>query len=241
MLEANSTRRQVLGAAVLGLTVAAPLVALAQAAAEASGEKRVEGVAREKVIWLFTRRPDFTRERFRQEYVGIHAPLGVKYTRGRPGYTVNLVDSESPVDDLTEQWVWSVEEHTTRGKAYDTPQDMAKVYSNRITNGRHDLYVVDEKVLRGEPLKGPLGQPTPGVKVVWFYRHGQPVPPPPPGATRVVDNRVLRNVVLPSHEPGTSGIELIRMAWAPDLASLGPSASDALRVTEYRFLPSPWK
>ena len=200
-------------------------------------------VAKEKVIWLFGRRKDYGREKYRRHYIETHAPLGLRLTRGLLGYTVNLVDKEGFPDAIVEQWVPSVLDFVTPETAYDTPEDWAQVRADYM-HDRRDLFVVEEHVVRGKPLDTPLVQPTPGVKVAWLYRSGESPPPPPPAdAYRVVDNRVLRNLIRNEHglwESGPTDIALIRMAWATDIDKIGP-ASDGVFLTEHRFRPSPWE
>ena len=206
--------------------------------------------ANEKVIWLFGRRKDYSRDYYQRHYVEKHAPLGVRLTRGRPGYTVNLVETEGGPDAITEQWVTSAENLSAPEQIYDKPEDFAQVRADRM-NDRRDLYVVDERILRGMPVDSPLGRPNPAAKVVWFYDDAANAPPPPAGAQRVVDNRVLRYVARDEQNAPRdrrsgawparpSRVALIRMAWAADLGQI-EGASDGLVVTEYRFLPSPWE
>ena len=215
-----------------------------------SASARGQEIAKEKIIWLFGRRKDYSRDHYHRHYVEKHAPLGVRLTRGRPGYTVNLVQTEGGPDAITEQWVISAEDLLNTEKSYDSPDDFAQIRADYM-NDRRDLYVVEESILRGAPLDSPLGRPSPAAKVVWFYSDAAAAPPPPAGAQRVVDNRVVRYVArdeqnAPRDErhgawpAQPSKVALIRMAWAPELGQI-EGASDGLVVTEHRFLPSPWE
>lgn len=248
MTRGRPARRRLVfaGAAIAVLTSAGSLAAFAQPVAappvvSAPGKE----IAREKIVFLYHHREDWSREHFQLHYVETHAPLGLKYTRNLLGYTVNVVRTQGGPDTITEQWVPTVNDLFDPKNSYASPEDFAKVTADRISDGKGKYYVVEEKVLRGAPLSAPLFKPTPGVKVVWRYRDASQIPPPPPGATRVVDNRVVRMFVT-GDKPGAeknlpSDVAVFRMAWANSLADLGGSAADALVVTEHRFRASPWK
>lgn len=207
------------------------------------------GVAREKLVFLFHHRPDWNRERFQRHYVDIHAPLGLKYSRNLLGYTVNLVRSPSHWDAITEQWVPYKEAILDRRENSASPEDFKKVVGDVISDGHGTTYVVEETVVRGEPISTPLFHPTPGIKVVWLYTDANRVPPPPAWAYRVVDNRVVSRLDIADPTQNVwwkevpPDIALIRTAWAHDSSALRRLNGErtALMVTEYRFRASPWK
>lgn len=233
----------------IGVSLAAPSPAGVPATSGSGASKPTEALpaARDKLLYLFYRRPDITRAEYQRKYVELHAPLGMQYFRGVIGYTVNLVLSAGGPDAVTELWVPSAVDQLDPGKSLKPyqPEDMARVEADQKARGGTMIgFVVDEAVLRGRPIDYEVGR-TPDTKFVWLYHRGQPVPPPPQGAWRVVDNRVLHNPDGPitngKWTEGNSDITLIRMAWASDAAQLGNDAAGAMIVTEWRFRPSPWQ
>lgn len=198
----------------------------------------------EKTVFLFRRHPARSRDNFGRYYIQNHAPLGARLTRCLRGYTVNLVQSESRFDAITEHWVPEAMDILTPEKAYATQEDFDEVLrDDQSLFSGFDLYVVDQEIetMPGAALDSPLRQPTPEMKFLWFYRDAQAARPPPPGARRVVDNRVRTKLVFNDGacEAVAPEFALIRMAWAPSAGHLGPYASDALVLEEYRFIPAP--
>ena len=207
-------------------------------------------VAKEKMIYLFHRRDEWSREHFQLHYVETHAQLGLRWTRNLLGYSVNLIQTPSHTDALTEQWVPTAMDMLDAKNSYASPEDFAHVAADRISDGKTGYYVVQETVLKGAPQSTPLFQQTPGVKVIWSYSDAAKLPPVPSGATRVVDNRVTRkldNTLSTEDKPVwravPSDVAVFRMAWADKLEDLGKpeSYADAMIVREYRFRASPWK
>lgn len=228
------------------MTPAEPNRAAAAEAVDASTGEAL--IAKDKMIYVFYRRPDISREEYQRKYIELHSPLGMQYTRNLYGYTVNLTASAGGPDAVTEIWIKSAVD-TLMGKTAITPrlpEDAARTEADSRSRGGTMIgFIVAENVLRGGPITVEVGR-TPGVKTIRFYRRGDAVPPPPPGAWRVVDNRVLHN---PEGQAGPDGkwqegrsdIVLIRMAWFLGDPSDGPASSDVLNATEWRFRPSPWK
>ena len=197
----------------------------------------------EKTIFLFQRNPNRDREDFAEHYINVHAMLGRTLTRSLRGYTVNIVKAEGGPDAVTEHWVTKASDLYTPDIAYASKEDFEKVLvDDRTMFSGYELYVVNEEVevVGGEPLDSPLYEATPEVKAVWLYRDAADVPPPPPGARRVVDNRVMDQRTTTDGKGWTISApdyQVIRMAWASDLDKLGPTVSDALVVEEYRQIP----
>jgi hypothetical protein len=199
----------------------------------------------EKTIFLFRRKASRSPADFRRHYVQAHAPLGARLTRCLLGYTVNLVETPGGPDAVTEHWLPRAMDLLTPEVAYATQEDFQQVVADdRTLFDGFDLYVVDQETypVPGEPLAAPFGHATPEAKAIWLYPDAAAAPAPPSGARRVVDNRVRCKLVFAEDgrraEVG-SEFALIRMAWAADLARLGPAVADALVVAEHRFLPAP--
>ena len=246
-------RMGLLAATMLGATFASSGGAKPQAQPAAPSEERAAStaalpVARDKMIYLFTRRPGIDREEYQRVYRELHSPLGMQYFTNIIGYTVDFVTSQGGPDALAEVWVPSAADQMNPAKALKPylPEDMPRVRADEKARAgnRMEGFIVDEQVVRGKPVDAELGR-TPGVKIIWLYRRGDKVPAPPAAAWRVVDNRVKNNPVGAAvngvWKEGSSDIVLIRMAWANDLAGLGTLAPGALVTTEWRFRPSPWK
>jgi len=202
-------------------------------------------ISREKLIFLFHHRPEWSREHFHLHYVETHAPLGLRHTRNLLGYTVDLVRTPHHVDAITEQWVPTAADMLDATKSYPSPEELAKVTVDRISDGQTPIYVVQERILRDDNrAASPLFRPTPGIKAVWFFADATKAPPPPASAYRVVDNLVSAKLVSADKPAGSvwwrevpSDFALIRMAWADSLADFGPAdlIDQALITTEYRF------
>lgn len=205
-------------------------------------------VAREKVIYLFHHRDDWSRETFQRHYVETHAELGLRYTRNLVGYTVNLVKTQSHWDAVTEQWVPSREAILKRSENSASAEDFKKVTGDRISDSKMLTYFVKETLIRGERLTSPLFEPTPGYKVMWLYKPGTKIPEPPAWAYRIVDNRVLSKLEVADGSQEVwwkdvpSDVAVIRTAWTNDATAIRELANDAqaLVVAEYRFRASPW-
>jgi hypothetical protein len=184
----------------------------------------------DKVIFLFWRKDGVHRQDFFSHYIEVHSPLGLRLTLNLNGYTVNLVETEGGPDAITEIWTTSAADFRDPSKSYASQADADQVLNDHKSFiGRTDIYVVEERVLWGEPLDTPLREATPEAKLGWLFRHGDSQPQPPPGARRVVDNRVRQQLV-----PASPDLAMIRMAWAADVGQIGDTASDALQVREYR-------
>jgi hypothetical protein len=180
----------------------------------------------EKLLFLFRRKEGLTRQAFGEHYLSVHAPLGMRVTRAMRGYVVNLVESDDPVDAVTEIWAPSAEEFFDPARAFASPEGMAELVADHNSFlGPFDAYVVRERVVRDGALDGSLGRRTPGAKVIELHTEWREAEPPP-GATRVVDNEVLRPVT-----PDAPALSLVRMSWWP---STPPQPVAGLLVGEYR-------
>lgn len=229
-------------------TALAQIVPLAAPGQEKPADAPSALVANDKMIYLFYKRSDISREEYQRKYVELHAPLGMQYTRNLFGYTVNLTASEGGPDAVTEIWVRSAID-TLAGRTAITPrlpEDAARtVADDKARGGRMLGFIVEENVLRGGPITAEVGR-TPGEKTIRLYHRGEQVPPPPSRAWRVVDNSVLHN---PDGRAGADGkwkegqsdIVLIRMAWFAGEPDAEAASGDALIAREWRFRPSPWK
>lgn len=194
----------------------------------------------EKTIFLFRRHADRTREDFAEHYTTVHAVLGRILTKSLKGYTVNLVRNRDWPDAVTEHWANMAFEIYTPSIGYDTKADFEKVLvDDRTMFSGYELYIVarEDVVIDGQLPAFVQGELTPLVKAVWLYRTASDVPPPPPGALRVVDNRIKDRRKASGDGWWVSSApdyQVIRMAWAPEEEDLGDAAADAIIVHEYR-------
>ena len=196
----------------------------------------------EKTIFLFTRKATRSRKDFGKHYIGNHAPLGRRLTRGLLGYTVNLVQNRDWPDALTEHWVHAAMDLLTPSIAYAQQQDFEEVLTDDISlfDGFR-LYVVTAEflIVSGELLDSPLGELTPECKAVWTFHDASALPQAPRKARRVVDNFVSYELVHTGNgkwEKRAADVAVFRMAWTsgPD----GPN-DECMIVDEYRQIPCP--
>lgn len=185
----------------------------------------------DKIVFFFRRKEGLSREEFGDHYLRVHAPLGMRVSRAMRGYVVNLVESEAPVDAVTEIWAASADEFLDPSRAFASQEAMAELVADHNSFlGPFDAYVVAERVVRDGRIDGPLRQRTPGAKVVVAHEDDGDLPPPHPGAVRVVDNEVRRAVT-----PGARPLRVVRMEWWPG----APATVGGLVVSEYRQMAAP--
>jgi hypothetical protein len=193
----------------------------------------------EKLVFLFRRKPGTTHEAYCDHYLTVHAPLGMRLMHGLNGYTVNLLETAAEFDAVTEIWTPAIADFlavdpTTR------PGTIEEIQKDHFSfMGPQDTYAVDERIVRDGPLTSPLGAPTPGVKAISLHRKGEAPPDPPAGAYRVVDNVVLRPILLQDQfVDGATGVSsnvaVIRSVWAGSADDLGPLPPGAMLVREHR-------
>lgn len=194
----------------------------------------------EKLLFLFRRKPGATREDYFRHYIANHSPLGLRHTQGLSAYTVNLLETLAEFDVVTEIWTPAIADFLGSSRPRSEGEE-AIVQDHMSFMGPQDTFAVEERVLRGGAPTSPLGSPSPGAKVVSLFRRGDLLPEPAPGAHRVVDNAVVRTILLADQfvEPDASDLAVIRTSWADTLEALGPLPSNAVSVREYRWRTLP--
>jgi hypothetical protein len=194
----------------------------------------------DKLVFLFRRKPGSTREEFFRHYITNHSPLGLKHQQGLDAYTVNLLDSPEDFDVVTEIWTPVIAEFFGAGKQRSAGEELV-VQDHMSFMGPQDTYAVAERIVRDGTLTSPLGTVSPGAKAVSIHRNGEALPDPAPGAHRVVDNVVLRTILLADQlvEPEASDIAVIRTSWAESIEALGPLHAGTVSVREYRWRTLP--
>lgn len=240
----------------IGLVATLTLVQSAHVATAASAglECARSDSPMEKTIFLMRRNDARTNADFAEHYLHHHAILGKTLTSPSVllGYTVNIVlrGSAGAPDALTEHWLPRAIDLLTPSIAYASKEDFRRLLADdqSLFSG-FDLYVISNEkvVVPGKPLDSPLGEKTPEAKTVLMYSDASHLPPPPPGARRVIDNIVSHKLVyanvnygqmnIPFWEVAPSDIAVFRMVWAKD-----HSVSDGMRglaLDEYREIPAP--
>jgi hypothetical protein len=183
----------------------------------------------DKVLFFFQRKDGLTRQEFRDHYLEVHAPLGMRVTVTMAGYTVNLVDSESPVDAVTEIWTASMADFFDPSKSFATEEDAKTLMADHDSFiGPYDAYAVEESVVRGAMPDAQLGE-VGGPKVIVRYADAVDIPPAPADAVCVIDQKVVQNVM-----PGSPDLALVRSIWCADGTDVSSFGGDALVVSEVR-------
>jgi hypothetical protein len=187
----------------------------------------------DKIAFFFRRKDGLGRDEFHDHYLHHHAPLGLRVTVTMDGYTVNLVDSASDFDAVTEIWTASMADFFDPSKSFATEEDAKTLMADHDSFiGPYDAYAVTEEVVHGALPDAPLGEVAPGAKVFVRYADAVDVPAPPSGATYVVDNRVVQNVM-----PGSPDLAVVREVWFADASSAAALGPDALVAREVRMKP----
>jgi len=187
----------------------------------------------DKVVFLFRRKDGLTRDEFHRHYLEQHAPLGLRVTITMAGYTVNLVDSDSDVDAVTEIWTASTADFFDPSKSFATEDDAKALMADHDSFiGPYDAYVVVEERVAGALPDAPLGEVAPGAKVFARYASADEVPAPPADATYVVDQRVVQSIM-----PGSPQLAVLRTIWFDDPGEATDVWGDALVAREVRMKP----
>jgi hypothetical protein len=191
-------------------------------------------MALDKLVFLFRRKDGLTREEFHEHYLDHHAPLGLRVTVTMAGYTVNLVDSESDVDAVTEIWTASSADFFDPSKSFASEDDAKTLMADHDSFiGPYDAYAVEESVVHGALPDAPLGAVAPGAKVFVRYADAAAVPPPPSDALHVVDQRVVQTVM-----PGSAELAVLRTIWLEDPGEATDLWADELVTREVRMKPA---
>jgi len=126
----------------------------------------------EKLLFLFPRKSDLTRDEFFDHYREVHAPLGMELTKTMVHYAVNLRDgadgAPDGVDAFTETWTDSVADFMNPEKSFATRDDAQRLMNdhNSFIGDPYDVYVIDERVRKGPERATPTGRRTPGTRLI---------------------------------------------------------------------------
>ena len=187
----------------------------------------------DKVLFFFRRKDGLSRDEFHEHYLDVHAPLGLRVTVTMDGYIVNLVDSDSDVDAVTEIWTASVADFFAPSKSFATDEDAKTMMTDHDSFiGPYDAYAVIEKVVQGALPDAALDEVAPGRKVFVRYTDASAVPSTPAEAVHVVDQSVVQNVM-----PGSPDLAVVRTIWFAPGAAVPDLGGDALVTREVRKKP----
>jgi hypothetical protein len=188
----------------------------------------------DKVVFFFQRKDGLSREEFHDHYLHHHAPLGLRVTATMDGYTVNLVDSESEVDAVTEIWTAALADFFDPSKSFATEDDAKTLMADHNSFiGPYDAYAVEEQVVHGALPDATLGEVARGAKVFVRYPSADAIPAPPTDATFVVDQRVVQNIM-----PGSPELAVVRTIWLEDPGEATDLWAEALVTREVRMKPA---
>jgi EthD domain len=189
----------------------------------------------DKLLFFFRRKDGLTRQEFRDHYLEVHAPLGMRVTVTMAGYTVNLVDSESPFDAVTEIWTASMADFFDPTKSFANEDDAKTLMADHDSFiGPYDAYAVEESIVQGAVPDAPLGELSGAAKVIVRYADAADVPPAPSDAVCVIDQQVVQSFM-----PGSPPLALVRSIWSAQGTGLSAFGDDALLVSEVRqMLPA---
>jgi len=156
-----------------------------------------------KMIFLCRRRPDITHARYVELVLRGHVPLALRHHPTMRAYVVNPVerapDGWPELDSVAELSFDSLADY--RERLYDSPEG-ERIIQQDVAGfmGGADAYVTTEHVQKAPP-RGPLGERSPGVKLVCPVRRRE-------GMTHgeFVEHWFGRHVPLAlRHHPGLSG------------------------------------
>jgi short-subunit dehydrogenase len=187
----------------------------------------------EKLVFCFRRSPRLSRSEYFEHYLQRHAPLGMRLAKTIAGYTINLTDREDPgeegPDAITEIWTTSAKRFLNPDKAFETPEDAAKLAADHDSfMGPFDVYVVEERIVRTRDTFEPLGTRTRLAKRITLYGRDEQPPEAPAGVVEVVEHRVLQDLT------GNGSVDRIVTTLAPTVEALGPPAGRCYTVSEFR-------
>lgn len=163
-----------------------------------------------KLFFLCRRRPDLSRDEYAERLLRGHVPLALRHHPAMRKYVVNIVAESPPdeeaLDSIGELSFDSLDDF--RSRLYDSPEGRAVIERDvaEFLAGAH-AYATTEHVQKETPRAAPLGERSPGVKLVcpllrragmdhgefvdhWLRRHVPLALRHHPGLTRYVTNVV---------------------------------------------------
>jgi uncharacterized protein (TIGR02118 family) len=129
-----------------------------------------------KLVFLCRRRPDIGHEAYVERLLRGHVPIALRHHPSMRRYVVNVVvethGEAPPLDSIGELWFDSLDDY--RERLYDSPEGR-EVVARDVAGflGSADAYVTVERVQRDAPRGVPLGERSPGLKVVVAVRRAR--------------------------------------------------------------------
>jgi len=195
-----------------------------------------------KLVFLCRRRPDLTHERYAELLLRGHVPLALRHHPTMRKYVVNVVEGllagAEPLDSIGELTFDTLDDF--RERLYDSDEGRRIIERDvaGFMGGAH-AYVTTEHVQKGATTTAPLGDRSPGVKIIGLVRR-------PDGMTHegFVEHWLERHVPLAlRHHPGlhkyVTNLVETRLGDAPEwdgIAELHFPSQEAMRT---QFFDSP--
>jgi len=173
-----------------------------------------------KLIFLCRRRADLAHDQYVERLLAGHVPLALRHHPTLRKYVVNIVDASPEgwpaLDSIGELSFDSLDDF--HGRLYDSEAGRRVIEADvRGFMGGADAYVTTERVQRSTPRATPLGQQSPGVKLIcpvvrranlshtdfvahWQTRHVPLALVHHPGMTRYVTD-IVDERLSPTGEP----------------------------------------
>ena len=195
-----------------------------------------------KLVFLCRRRPDIDQARYAELLLRGHVPLARRHHPTMRKYVVNLVEGTradaAPLDSIGELFFDTLDDF--RERLYDSPEGRAIIERDvaGFMGGAHG-YVTREHVQKGPETTVPLGDRSPGVKIVGLVRR-------PPAMTHdaFVEHWLGRHVPLAlRHHPGLSryvtNVVVEPLGDAPAWDGIAELHFPSLEALRTRFFDSP--
>jgi uncharacterized protein (TIGR02118 family) len=195
-----------------------------------------------KLVFLCRRRPDLTHERYAELLLRGHVPLALRHHPTMRKYVVNVVEGlragAEPLDSIGELTFDTLDDF--RERLYDSDEGRRIIERDvaGFMGGAH-AYVTTEHVQKAPTTTPPLGERSPGAKIIGLVRR-------PDGMTHdtFVEHWLRRHVPLAlRHHPGlhkyVTNVVDARLGDGPEwdgIAELHFPSRDVMRV---QFFDSP--
>ena len=195
-----------------------------------------------KLVFLCRRRPDLTHERYAELLLRGHVPLALRHHPTMRKYVVNVVErlrsGAESLDSIGELTFDSLDDF--RDRLYDSDEGRRVIERDvaGFMGGAH-AYVTTEHVQKGPETTAPLGERSPGVKIVGLVRR-------PDGMTHeaFVEHWLERHVPLAlRHHPGlhkyVTNVVDTRLGDAPEWDGIAELHFPSREVMRTQFFDSP--
>lgn len=195
-----------------------------------------------KLVFLCRRRPDIDHERYADLVLRSHVPIALRHHPTMRKYVVNVVEGRragaEELDSIAELSFDSLADY--RDRLYDDEAGRRIVQEDvaRFMGGAY-AYLTSEHVQKGPVTTAPLGERSPGVKIVGLVRR-------PDGMSHdaFVDHWLQRHVPLAlRHHPGlhkyVTNVVETRLGNAPEWDGIAELHFPSIETMRTGFFDSP--